>query len=72
MPYDGAFIFAEVNADVVTWEVDRRTYKQRVIDIEYNTVGWRLTTENVTGTGPAYVTENYKFTEGIWGKWSIS
>ena len=72
MPYDGAFIFAEVNADVVTWEVDSSTYKQRVIKIEYDTVGSRLTTENVAGTWAAYVTENYKFTEGIWEKWSIS
>ncbi|XP_078687728.1 coagulation factor XIII A chain-like isoform X1 [Branchiostoma floridae x Branchiostoma belcheri] len=63
LPYDTKFVFAEVNADRVSWQVDRRrnltktgTYK--------NAIGHRISTKAVGSNDREDVTENYKYPEG--------
>ncbi|KAL8593103.1 hypothetical protein ACOMHN_018029 [Nucella lapillus] len=49
LPYDGPFIFAEVNADRVSWQVNEDRSK-KIIDIERTSVGRHISTYSLRGS----------------------
>ncbi|XP_052818913.1 hemocyte protein-glutamine gamma-glutamyltransferase-like [Mya arenaria] len=48
-PYDGPFVFAEVNADRVTWKKNKDTANFEIVDITKSSVGRYLSTKGVKG-----------------------
>lgn len=61
--YDAAFIFAEVNADIVEWIVRRDGQREKVrVDERY--VGKNISTKSVWGDSREDVTLHYKYPEG--------
>ncbi|KAL4604837.1 protein-glutamine gamma-glutamyltransferase 2-like [Arapaima gigas] len=61
--YDVPFIFAEVNADVVSWVVDSSGSKRR-ISADTKTVGQNISTKAVGSNQRMDITDNYKYPEG--------
>uniref|UniRef100_V9K8W8 protein-glutamine gamma-glutamyltransferase n=1 Tax=Callorhinchus milii TaxID=7868 RepID=V9K8W8_CALMI len=61
--YDAPFIFAEVNADVVSWLVNRNGSKSEV-QVEQNKVGKRISTKSVYDDRREDITNEYKYPEG--------
>ncbi|XP_067324417.1 LOW QUALITY PROTEIN: protein-glutamine gamma-glutamyltransferase E-like [Anolis sagrei] len=62
--YDGPFIFSEVNADEVSWTLDKanQTVKKAASDIK--TVGKFISTKAVGSFARHDVTDDYKYPEG--------
>lgn len=63
IPYDGRFIFAEVNGDQVYWEVDEEG-EMKVCHIERRRVGRCISTKAVGSNDRKDLTYDYKFPEG--------
>lgn len=61
--YDTPFIFAEVNADVVHWIIQRDGQQKKVRE-DQRSVGRNISTKSVYGNGREDVTCNYKYPEG--------
>ncbi|KAH9499761.1 hypothetical protein Btru_077760 [Bulinus truncatus] len=62
-PYDGAFVFAEVNADRVHWRPNGLGV-QEVIGIETDVVGKKMSTKAANSVSREDITNNYKPAEG--------
>ncbi|XP_046550892.1 protein-glutamine gamma-glutamyltransferase K-like [Haliotis rubra] len=63
LPYDGQFIFAEVNADKVYWSIKPDGTFEKVY-IEKKGVGKEISTKNMVDSSREVVTGAYKFIEG--------
>lgn len=74
LPYDGPFVFAEVNADRIYWSQDEEG-KMKIARIEKNSVGKHISTKTPFGRAPwtdyrhsfcprEDITDQYKFNEG--------
>ncbi|XP_037621885.1 protein-glutamine gamma-glutamyltransferase 2 [Sebastes umbrosus] len=61
--YDTPFIFAEVNADIIHWIV-QRDGQRRKIRVDQATVGRNISTKSVYGNQREDVTWHYKYPEG--------
>ncbi|KAI8519762.1 hypothetical protein Bbelb_030190, partial [Branchiostoma belcheri] len=63
LPYDTKFVFAEVNADRVNWQVDRRGSLTK-LGVNKHAVGGAISTKAVGSNDREDLTENYKYPEG--------
>ncbi|XP_044211352.1 protein-glutamine gamma-glutamyltransferase 2 [Thunnus albacares] len=61
--YDAPFVFAEVNADIIYWIVQKDGQRQK-IRVDQNTVGQNISTKSVYGDHREDVTLHYKYPEG--------
>lgn len=61
--YDAVFIFAEVNADVVYWFVNKDGTK-RELSVKQNQVGTQIVTKSAFSDKRECITLNYKYPEG--------
>ncbi|KAL4006119.1 hypothetical protein ACER0C_005832 [Sarotherodon galilaeus] len=61
--YDAPFVFAEVNADIIHWIVQRNG-QRRKIRVDHATVGRNISTKSVYGDFRDDVTLHYKYPEG--------
>lgn len=64
LDFDMPFIFAEVNADRITWIYDARRNSQKKNSSDTNTIGRYISTKAVGSYSRMDVTEKYKFPEG--------
>lgn len=64
LDFDMPFIFAEVNADRITWIYDARRNSQRQNSSETDTIGRYISTKAVGSYSRMDVTEKYKYPEG--------
>ncbi|XP_061486153.1 protein-glutamine gamma-glutamyltransferase E-like [Rhineura floridana] len=62
--YDSPFVFAEVNADRVTWTYDTATGKSTKVYSETKSIGQFTSTKAVGSYTRQDVTDNYKYAEG--------
>ncbi|XP_046369672.2 annulin-like isoform X1 [Haliotis rufescens] len=63
LPYDGQFIFAEVNADKVYWSINKDGTFENVF-VEKKGVGKEISTKSMLDSQREVVTNAYKFLEG--------
>ncbi|XP_029524001.1 protein-glutamine gamma-glutamyltransferase 2-like [Oncorhynchus nerka] len=63
MKYDAAFVFSEVNADLVTWIVYPDGQRSQV-SLNQKTVGRNISTKSVYGDYREDITKHYKYPEG--------
>lgn len=63
LKYDTPFVFAEVNADCVSWLVHKDGSKKQ-ISVNHQLVGQRISTKAVGRDEREDVTHNYKYAEG--------
>lgn len=63
LKYDTPFVFAEVNADCVTWLVYKDGSK-RQISVNHQLVGQHISTKAVGRDEREDLTHNYKYAEG--------
>ncbi|KAL0968178.1 hypothetical protein UPYG_G00263400 [Umbra pygmaea] len=61
--YDAAFVYSEVNADLVTWIVNTDGQRSQV-SLNQNTVGQNISTKSVYGDYREDITKYYKYPEG--------
>uniref|UniRef100_A0A672YBQ1 protein-glutamine gamma-glutamyltransferase n=1 Tax=Sphaeramia orbicularis TaxID=375764 RepID=A0A672YBQ1_9TELE len=61
--YDAPFIFAEVNADIISWIVKRNGQRQK-IRVDDQSIGRNISTKSVYGDQREDVTLHYKYPEG--------
>ncbi|KAK2918158.1 hypothetical protein Q8A73_004904 [Channa argus] len=61
--YDAPFVFAEVNADIVYWMV-QRDGQRRKIRVDQSNVGRNISTKSVYGDNREDLTLDYKYPEG--------
>ncbi|XP_061535440.1 protein-glutamine gamma-glutamyltransferase 2-like [Phycodurus eques] len=61
--YDAPFIFAEVNADVIYWMVQKNGQRQK-IRVNQASIGRNISTKSVFGNRREDVTLEYKYPEG--------
>ncbi|XP_006089418.1 protein-glutamine gamma-glutamyltransferase E-like [Myotis lucifugus] len=64
LDFDMPFIFAEVNADRITWIYDARRNTQKQNSSDTNTIGRYISTKAVGSYSRMDVTEKYKYPEG--------
>lgn len=64
MKYDAAFVFSEVNANLVTWIVYPDGQRSQV-SLNQKTVGRNISTKSVYGDYREDITKHYKYPEGI-------
>ncbi|XP_053305334.1 protein-glutamine gamma-glutamyltransferase 5-like [Spea bombifrons] len=64
LDYDGSFVFAEVNADVISWLVKISSPKKEKIFQNSKRVGRRISTKSVWNDSRVDITSNYKYDEG--------
>ncbi|XP_038606634.1 protein-glutamine gamma-glutamyltransferase 6 [Tachyglossus aculeatus] len=64
LAYDGPFVFAEVNADCVTWLCGASAAAREPVRTDPRAVGARLTTKALRGDRPCDLTRSYKHPEG--------
>lgn len=64
MKYDAAFVFSEVNADLICWIVHSDGEKTRA-SLDSKVVGRNISTKSVYGDYREDITANYKYPEGI-------
>lgn len=64
LDFDMPFIFAEVNADRITWIFDERRNIQKKNSSDTNTIGRYISTKAVGSYSRLDVTEKYKYPEG--------
>lgn len=64
LDFDMPFIFAEVNADRITWIYDARSNSQKQNSSDTNTIGRYISTKAVGSYSRMDVTEKYKYPEG--------
>ncbi|KAG6924595.1 transglutaminase 3 [Chelydra serpentina] len=64
LDYDSPFVFAEVNADRITWTYNIRTRETKPISSETKSVGQFTSTKAVGSYARVDVTNNYKYEEG--------
>ncbi|XP_032998488.1 protein-glutamine gamma-glutamyltransferase E-like [Lacerta agilis] len=62
--YDCPFVYAEVNADCVTWRYDEDTGKSKKVHTKTKKVGQNTSTKAVGSYARQDVTINYKYPEG--------
>ncbi|XP_006881732.1 PREDICTED: protein-glutamine gamma-glutamyltransferase E [Elephantulus edwardii] len=62
--FDMPFVFAEVNADRITWIIDSRTNSQKKNSSDPRSVGKYISTKAVGSNSRMDVTEKYKYPEG--------
>ncbi|XP_015263914.1 PREDICTED: protein-glutamine gamma-glutamyltransferase E-like [Gekko japonicus] len=62
--FDSPFVFAEVNADRVTWTYDTSTTEAKRLYTETKSIGQFTSTKAVGSYAREDVTGNYKYTEG--------
>ncbi|XP_054849695.1 protein-glutamine gamma-glutamyltransferase E-like [Eublepharis macularius] len=62
--YDTAFVFAEVNADQISWEKDPLTGKFKRHKVDTKSIGQFTVTKAVGSNTQMDVTNNYKYAEG--------
>ncbi|CAL1532743.1 unnamed protein product [Lymnaea stagnalis] len=63
LPYDGPFIFAEVNADKVYWSQDN-VGKLQCVDLNCNAIGKHISTKAVDSNEREDLSDHYKPKEG--------
>ncbi|XP_070686853.1 protein-glutamine gamma-glutamyltransferase 2 [Pempheris klunzingeri] len=61
--YDASFVFAEVNADIIHWIVQRDGQRKKIRE-DQGTVGRNISTKSVYGDFREDVTQHYKYPEG--------
>ncbi|KAK2841934.1 hypothetical protein Q5P01_012134 [Channa striata] len=61
--YDAPFVFAEVNADIVYWRVQRDGQRNK-IKVDQSNVGRNISTKSVYGDHREDITLDYKYPEG--------
>ncbi|XP_053430641.1 protein-glutamine gamma-glutamyltransferase E isoform X2 [Nycticebus coucang] len=64
LPFDMAFLFAEVNADRINWVEDSSTGTQRKMSVDTHSVGKYISTKAVGSYSRMDVTDKYKHPEG--------
>lgn len=66
LPYDTSFVFAEVNGDIIYWEVKTRSdYSMEKMRVYKNYVGSDISTKAVGVKSREDVTGEYKHPEGL-------
>ncbi|XP_022901422.2 annulin-like isoform X1 [Onthophagus taurus] len=63
-PYDVPYVFSGVNADTVTWKLDRNGFASQLVEKNTNHVGKFISTKSPNGYKRLDVTDAYKFNEG--------
>ncbi|XP_069033497.1 protein-glutamine gamma-glutamyltransferase 2 [Embiotoca jacksoni] len=61
--YDAAFVFAEVNADIIQWILQPDGQRQK-ISVNQSSVGRNISTKSIYGDSREDVTLHYKYPEG--------
>lgn len=64
LDFDMPFIFAEVNADRITWIYDAQRNSQKQNSSDTNSIGRYISTKAVGSYSRMDVTEKYKYPEG--------
>ena len=62
--YDAAFVFSEVNADLVYWLVGPDGQRSQA-SLSSHTVGRNISTKSVYGDYREDITSHYKYPEGV-------
>lgn len=65
--FDMVFIFAEVNADRITWIYDNRNGSQKQNSLDTHSIGRYISTKAVGSNSRMDVTDKYKYPEGRTG-----
>ena len=66
LPYDTSFVFAEVNGDIIYWEVKTKSdYSMEKMRVYKNYVGSDISTKAVGAKSREDVTGEYKHPEGL-------
>lgn len=66
LPFDTAFVYAEVNADEVVWLLeDGRA--QEILAHKTSSIGKEISTKMVGSDQRQNITSSYKYPEGAWG-----
>ena len=60
LPYDTAFLFSEVNADLAFWKRDKSGQLEKIIKIESDKIGRRVVTKEVSKWKADDITSSYK------------
>ncbi|XP_071792486.1 protein-glutamine gamma-glutamyltransferase K-like [Asterias amurensis] len=63
-PYDAKFVFAEVNGDIVNWEVKSSGDEFIRLRVKYHVVGRNISTKEVGKKGRRDLTLDYKYKDG--------
>ncbi|XP_075427317.1 protein-glutamine gamma-glutamyltransferase 5-like [Ascaphus truei] len=64
LKYDGPFVFAEVNADTVSWYVQAGTSEKKMFHKDTHSIGNNISTKAVGSETRVDITSNYKYEEG--------
>uniref|UniRef100_A0A8D2IG27 Transglutaminase 4 n=1 Tax=Varanus komodoensis TaxID=61221 RepID=A0A8D2IG27_VARKO len=74
LPYDGKFLFAEVNADKVFWLVKNKKGAEKYVKLREETkvIGKNISTKAVGKNIREDITAQYKFSEGIFSSYLFS
>lgn len=64
LDFDMPFVFAEVNADRITWIYDSHRGNQKQNSLDPHTIGKYISTKAVGSYSRMDVTEKYKYPEG--------
>ncbi|XP_044277253.1 protein-glutamine gamma-glutamyltransferase E-like [Varanus komodoensis] len=64
LEHDSPFVFAEVNADRITWLYDSTTGEKKKVHSETKSIGQFISTKAVGSYARQDVTNNYKYEEG--------
>lgn len=65
LPYDTAFVFAEVNGDRVYWNVKKSDGSMKAFSVDKKYVGNSISTKAVGSEEREDITHDYKYPEGI-------
>lgn len=64
LDFDSPFVFAEVNADRITWTYDIQTREAKPISSETKSIGQFTSTKAIGSYARVDVTNDYKYSEG--------
>lgn len=67
LDFDMPFVFAEVNADRITWIYDVHSNRQKQNSLDTHSIGKYISTKAVGSSSRMDITEKYKYPEGRQG-----
>ena len=65
LPYDTAFVFAEVNGDRVYWDVKKADGSMTATNVDKNCIGNSVSTKTPGSEEREDITHEYKYPEGL-------
>ncbi|XP_053665401.1 annulin-like [Anopheles marshallii] len=63
IPYDGEFIFSEVNADIIYWSIGNDQNSPKPLEVNTSQIGRDMSTKAIGSNNRVDITEQYKYPE---------